>query len=125
MKSKRLISLFLVFVLAFSSIVPAFAAREFNITRDYKKYATCTLTNKKKSGSVTIKCYNQTPFAKNTVRFETTRGKHIWSESGAIGFCGQRKFNLGNDNSAYRIYVRTTSGKGTAYFYKPVNVRIS
>ena len=52
------------------------------------------------------------------------KGRYIWGEDNAISWNGTRKFRLGKDNAVYRIYVRTTNGRGTVEIQQKSNVVI-
>lgn len=110
-----------------SMLMPASAAG-YNISENYKSYATCTLRNTRNPGYVTIGVYNTSiqwgRTQRNSVRMTDTKGRNIWEEKGAIAFNGSRRFYLGNDHKAYRIYVKTYYGKGCADFYSPSNVTV-
>lgn len=92
----------------------ASAARNYNVGTSYRNYTTCTLTSKS-DAYVTIKVYNTSAGYRNDVKMTTTSGRTIWSESGAIANNGSRKFRLGSNNKAYRVYVRTRGGNAAVY----------
>lgn len=126
--AKTFISLTLASAILAGSMVSASAAKTYQITSSYKNKVTCTLNNKKKDGYVGIQIWgNKLLYGRtqrNTVRMETTSGKYIWEEKGAIKFNGNRQFRLGKDNKAYVIKVKTYYGTASATFTNKGNVTI-
>ena len=127
--AKTFISLTLASAILAGSMMSASASVFCNITSSYNSKVTCTLRNKKKDGEVRIiitgnkLLYGRTQ--RNTVRMETTSGKYIWEEKGAIKMNGYRDFFLGKNHKAYVIKVKTYYGKAGAEFIPLNNVTIS
>lgn len=127
--AKTFISLTLASTILAGSMASASAATFYDIKSSYNYKVTCTLQNKKKDGYVGIKIsgnkllYGRTQ--RNTVRMETTSGKYIWEEKGAIAMNGFREFRLGKNNKAYVIKVKTYYGTAGANFTNRGNVTIS
>ena len=98
------------------------------ITSSYSKYVTCKLISKNRPGTVNITVANYSlvygKTQRNSVCMRTTSGALIWQETGAIACSGSRNFYLGNDHSAYRIYVKTYYGKAGVTFSNRGNVNI-
>lgn len=80
----------------------------------YSNYVTCTLRNKRQNAEIWVQCYNTVASA-NDIKMTTTSGRHIWSQRRAISFSGCRRFDLGCDHSAYRIYLKTYVNNRTRY----------
>lgn len=72
-------------------------------------YATCKLTNTKKSAKVKVTLTSPKPL---TIKMTDSRGRYIWSEDSSIKpnwmNSGSRTYKLGKDHSVYRLYFRST-----------------
>ena len=94
----------------------------------YRQYIECTLINQRKSGSIKIGMFPASNKIKNySVRMTDERGRHIWEESRALSWNGNRNFYLGNDHKVYRSYISSNGGNGnvaTATVLGSSNVRI-
>ena len=105
---KKALSCILAAIMAASVMATFVSAKNYikiSANGYYNDYVTCTLSNKKKNATIWVDCYN-TVCSANDIKMTTTSGRYIWSQTRAIAFSGRRSFNLGCDNSAYRIYLK-------------------
>lgn len=128
---KRIVSLSVMLALLVAFCMPAYAynSKVVKIQSYYSNYATCRLVDRRQPGYVRIQV-NGNAFVfgytqRNSVKMTTTTGRYIWAEDGAIRLCGARTFYLGNDHSAYRIYVRTNYDWAQCVYTNYGNVSIT
>ncbi|MGN0467843.1 MAG: hypothetical protein ACI4GY_03855 [Acutalibacteraceae bacterium] len=116
---KRLAALFMVLTLVSAMAINASAQTYFWLGTDSysyngNSYCTCTLTKPgKKDAKVTVKLYSTGPL---TIKMTDNRGRSIWSENNSIRpnawNNAARTYNLGRDHSVYRLYFKSTYGRG-------------
>lgn len=79
---------------------------------DGNTYATCRLTNTRKSAKVKVTLTSSGPL---TIKMTDSRGRYIWGEDNSIKpnwmNSGSRTYTLGKNYSVYRLYFRSTNGK--------------
>gem|GEM_PF-3149385 len=77
------------------------------------KYCNCTLTSPgKKNASVKV---TLTSTGGLTIRMEDQYGRYIWGEDNSIKGNKSRTYTLGKDHSVYRLFFKSTNGKGTGF----------
>ncbi|MBQ8765467.1 MAG: hypothetical protein IJZ16_01560 [Clostridia bacterium] len=132
---KKIMATILSVVLMLSSFsVLASAQTYFYLGRssysyDGNKYCLCKLNKPgKKNATVVVKLYSTGPL---TIKMTDGNGRWLWEESRSIKVnsfdIGSRKYNLGKNHSAYRLYFKSTynGDTGVCQVTSPKNCTIS
>lgn len=118
---KRIIAIIMVVITVISfSALSASAQTYFWLgsnSYSYNGNSYCTAKLKKPgktNAKVTVRLTSTGPLS---IKMTDSRGRHIWSEDYSIkpnSWCnGSRTYTLGKNYSSYRLYFKSTSGRGT------------
>lgn len=134
---KKFFALFLAVVMLVSSLAITISAQtgfyigSKSFTYNGNRYCTCTLSNPGRKDAKVKVTFSRSNGCALTIKMTDNSGRYIWGEdytvsTNAFGY-GSRTYKLGKNHSVYRLYFRSTTGRGSGYVSvtNPSNCRIS